>query len=97
MNPLKISYIYESFGIWDPSTAIEAKQPFEQLTLTKDKSDSLWYSQSNVEIPVDSDSPVTISIKSVTHIWYAWIDGVLARKSISTNDNLLTDIFCELP
>lgn len=75
-NSSDISWIAESIGSWD-STVSNINPVQEQLSITKDKTDYLWYSLKNVSLEISNAQQIVLNLKSVTDVWYLWIDNVL--------------------
>ncbi|KAL2916024.1 Beta-galactosidase-1-like protein [Polyrhizophydium stewartii] len=68
----------EAPGIWDASLAI-TKDGYhaEQLSLTRDKTDCLWYIK---EVDNDlQDESGTMYIGNAWNVYYVWVDGVYIR------------------
>ena len=72
-----IKWLPETIGIWDFSSAKGFNSFQEQLFLTKDQSDYLWYSLSNVRLKINDLEPIILNLKSVTDVWYIWVDNVI--------------------
>ena len=75
-SDVPIQWIEESIGPWNISRS-KINYPQEQLSITKDKTDYLWYSLSNISLKITDPQQIHVNIKSVTDVWYIWIDNVL--------------------
>jgi hypothetical protein len=75
-SDVSMQWIDEHIGPWDLSQSV-VDYPKEQLSITKDKTDYLWYSISNISLDINDFRNVLVNIKSVTDVWYVWIDNKL--------------------
>ncbi|KAI8616364.1 glycosyl hydrolases family 35-domain-containing protein [Chytriomyces sp. MP71] len=72
--PDAISHIREPVGIWNNATALRAPRPLEQLRVTHDASDYLWYVRRGVRLRDESKVRVAFpdGVADVAHIF---LDG----------------------
>jgi hypothetical protein len=75
-SDVSMQWIDEHIGPRDISRS-EVDYPKEQLSITKDKTDYLWYSLSNISLENHESKNLLVNIKSVTDVWYIWIDNIL--------------------
>ena len=73
-----IKWIKEPVGIWDVSRSQIFERPTEQIRLTYDETDYLWYERNNIDISFETDQTVTISIEPPTDLVYVYINGQIA-------------------
>jgi hypothetical protein len=74
-----IKWIQEPVGIWDASRSHIFERPTEQIRLTYDETDYLWYERNNISISFETDQTVTISIEPPTDLVYVYINGRIAH------------------
>ena len=87
-NSENIAWIPEPLDPRDPEHDINSHTPVEQLSITKDTTDYLWYFCTNIPLTLDDAKPVTITLKSVTDDWYVWLDNIASSPngaSVSTS------------
>jgi hypothetical protein len=84
-----ISWIKEPVGIWAPSSVIESKSPMEQIRLTGDETDHLWYIYQDLEIPDDANDNIVITIDPPTDVLYVYLgeNSVTPREVTTMNVN----------
>lgn len=75
-SDISMQWIGESIGPWDFSRS-KVDDLQEQLSITKDETDYLWYSLSNISLGITHPRQIYVNLKSVTDVWYIWIDNVL--------------------
>lgn len=79
-----MGWIKEPVGIWAPASVIEAKSPFEQIRLTGDESDHLWYIYQDLEIPEDASDNLIITIDPPTDVLYVYIgESSMTEREVS--------------
>lgn len=97
-NQTRVFWIPETLGIWESNRSKTSPAPLEQLSLTKDRTDYLWYTRSDLEFKTDDVKPIIVSLKSVTDVWYVWVDNVLANPgllSVSPSLEKPFDVSCK--
>ncbi|KAJ3127481.1 hypothetical protein HK100_009722 [Physocladia obscura] len=89
-----VSYIRESVGIWDNSTSITSHVPLEQVRISLDASDYMWYVRRN--IPVKGDRKANIrfegGVQDVAHVYF---DGEAVGNAGGLYDGGLSE--CKVP
>jgi hypothetical protein len=94
LNHIPIGVIHESVGIWDSSRVNMSEKPMEQVNITKDKTEYMWYTTYQIPLELNDFKPLIVTLKKVTDVWYLWIDGVFASPSgISISSMIFKLIF----
>jgi len=77
VQPSVVAWYYfgDTPGIWDAKKAISIALPPEQISITQDKTDFLWYAQ-----PVTLTQPNTTLTAEVDDMALVFVDGVMAGK-----------------
>jgi hypothetical protein len=94
-----IAWILEPVDPYDPDHDISSHTPVEQLSITKDTTDYLWYFRTNIPLTLDDAKPATITLKSVTDDWYVWLDNIPSSPngaSVSTSLGKGYELSCKL-
>ena len=90
-----IGWIQEPVGIWESSMAVSAARPLEQIRLTNDETDYLWYVNQDFDFPPNFSENLVITVEPATDILYVYIgDYLMHSREVSVmnvNTNQLSN------